>query len=118
MSIRENLDKPAYSLPELLQLQPLKRSAIYKEIKSGRLRATKAGRRTIFLADDIADWLEALQRESRSPADIVVDGGATAKKFGRQVAPDLDGWNEEPLSDPLLNTSDLAKSDIKPGDNE
>jgi len=64
MSIRDYLKKPVYSLQELLQNQPLGRSSIYKEIKSGRLRATKAGRRTIFLADDIVEWLEALQRDA------------------------------------------------------
>ena len=38
MSIRNHIEKPAYGLPELLQLQPLGRSSIYQEIKSGRLR--------------------------------------------------------------------------------
>ena len=58
------MHKLAYSIQELVKLQPLGRSSIYEEIKSGRLRATKAGRRTIFLADDIVEWLEALQRDS------------------------------------------------------
>lgn len=61
------LTKPAYSLTELLRLVPIGRTTIYREVKTGNLRATKRGRRTIFLASDIAGWLEQLP--AASPAE-------------------------------------------------
>ncbi len=69
-SVRGFLAKPAYGLNELLELQPCGRSFVYEEIKAGRLRATKAGRRTIFLADDVASWLESL----RTSRDVSIRG--------------------------------------------
>ena len=36
------------------------RSLIYEEIKSGRLRARKLGRRTLILAADLSAWLNNL----------------------------------------------------------
>jgi hypothetical protein len=41
---------PAYSIAELVRIGPLSRSTIYAEIVAGRLRAVKAGRRTLILA--------------------------------------------------------------------
>jgi hypothetical protein len=32
----------------------------YEEIKSGRLRARKIGKRTIIIVEDAEDWLRAL----------------------------------------------------------
>ncbi len=69
-SVRGFLAKPAYGLNELLELQPCGRTFVYEEIKAGRLRATKAGRRTIFLADDVASWLESL----RTSGDVSIRG--------------------------------------------
>jgi excisionase family DNA binding protein len=36
------------------------RTTIYQEIKSGRLRAKKCGKRTIIGEDDAEDWLRRL----------------------------------------------------------
>lgn len=59
--LQELLTKPAYSVPELQQLTSIGRSFLYEEIRQGRLRATKAGRRTLFLADDVVAWLEGMR---------------------------------------------------------
>jgi hypothetical protein len=47
------------------------RTKAYEEINAGRLRARKAGRRTIITADDAEDWLNrlpALQEALNEPA--------------------------------------------------
>jgi excisionase family DNA binding protein len=36
------------------------RTTIYEEIKSGRLRAKKIGRRTVITEDDAEEWLRRL----------------------------------------------------------
>jgi hypothetical protein len=36
------------------------RTTIYQEIKAGRLRARKCGKRTIITEDDAEDWLRSL----------------------------------------------------------
>jgi Helix-turn-helix domain len=36
------------------------RTKVYEEIKSGRLRARKIGKRTIITVDDAEDWLRQL----------------------------------------------------------
>jgi len=49
--------KLAYSIAELPELVSLGRSHIYEEIRAGRLRTIKAGRRTLVLAEDLRQWL-------------------------------------------------------------
>lgn len=61
--------KLAYSLAEVLELQPLSRSAVYLEIQAGRLRKIKVGRRSIFLAEDVRAWLELL-RDDQSRSNV------------------------------------------------
>ncbi len=61
MDIRDTLSKPAYDIPTLMEIVPMSRSWFYSEIAEGKLRVTKAGRRTIFLVDDVADWLTGLR---------------------------------------------------------
>jgi excisionase family DNA binding protein len=50
----------AYSIPEACAVASTGRSALYEEIRSGRLRAVKNGRRTIILARDLRAWVEGL----------------------------------------------------------
>jgi len=54
--------KIAYSIPEFLAACSLGRTFIYEEIKAGRLRAVKAGRRTLIEAAEARRWLAALER--------------------------------------------------------
>jgi hypothetical protein len=44
--------KLAYSIAELANRGPIRRSSIYNQIAAGRLRAGKIGRRTIVLDED------------------------------------------------------------------
>ncbi|WP_141400449.1 helix-turn-helix domain-containing protein [Magnetospirillum sp. 15-1] len=56
------LTKPIYDFDELLSLIPLKRTKIFELIRDGKLQKTKCGRRTIFLAQDVAAFLWQLQQ--------------------------------------------------------
>jgi excisionase family DNA binding protein len=56
--------KFAYRFDELTKLLGIGRSTLYAEIKSGRLRRTKIGRRSLVLADDLAEYLASLQAAS------------------------------------------------------
>jgi hypothetical protein len=49
-----------YSIAELVRTGPLSRSKLYSEIAAGRLKARKAGRRTVILAQDYQAYFEAL----------------------------------------------------------
>jgi excisionase family DNA binding protein len=57
--------KLAYAIAELPELVSVGRSHIYEEIRAGRLRTVKAGRRTLVLAEDLRAWLLSLDH----PAD-------------------------------------------------
>lgn len=50
----------AYSVEAFCELYHVGRTYAYAEIKAGRLRARKAGRRTIVLAPDAEAWANAL----------------------------------------------------------
>ena len=75
MEIRDTLLKPAYDLQELVELTPFSRSSLYNAISAGRLKRTKAGGRTIFLVDDVADWLMNLRDVSAEPIDQLGHNG-------------------------------------------
>ena len=53
-------DQQALTIREFQQLASLGRTKIYAEIKSGRLIARKAGRKTLILAADARSYLENL----------------------------------------------------------
>lgn len=55
-----NLNKPAYSVNEVLAMLPFGRTKLYQAINSGKLKATKCGKSTWFLSGDIADFLNSL----------------------------------------------------------
>lgn len=55
-----NANKLAYSVNDLLAALPLGRTSIYASIKTGKLRATKFGKKTLFLASDVSDFLASL----------------------------------------------------------
>jgi len=61
--------KLAYSIAELPAIVSLGRSHIYEEIKAGRLRTVKAGRRTLVLADDLQTWLLSLANAAEQVPD-------------------------------------------------
>ena len=50
----------AMSLHDFCERYDIGRTKAYEEINSGRLKARKAGRRTIITADDAEEWLSRL----------------------------------------------------------
>ena len=52
--------KLAYSVEEFGAVAGLGRTKLYAEIAAGRLRARKAGKRTVILAEDGRDYLASL----------------------------------------------------------
>jgi hypothetical protein len=59
-----NLTKAAYSVRELVELLPLGRNSIYEAVKAGNLKVTKFGKRTMFLAPHVVEFLESLSKSS------------------------------------------------------
>ncbi len=56
-----DLAKAAYCVADLIKVTSLGRTTIFALVKAGDLRATKCGRRTLFLASDVAQFLANLQ---------------------------------------------------------
>jgi excisionase family DNA binding protein len=66
----------AYTIPEACQAARLGRTYIYEAIRRGELRARKAGRRTIILADELREWLEQLPAADSNGGAPDGEGGA------------------------------------------
>jgi hypothetical protein len=66
MNTDENLPKLAYTVPELQKATGLGRTIIYDEVKAGRLRLTKVGRRSVVRDQDARAWLSSLALEPRA----------------------------------------------------
>lgn len=56
----ENGRKAALTVNEFCNRYSIGRNLFYDEVKAGRLRTRKAGRRTLVLATDAAAWAHAL----------------------------------------------------------
>jgi len=56
----------AYSPEEASKLVSLGRTTIFQEIKAGRLRARKAGKKTIILDDDLREYARNLPKREIS----------------------------------------------------
>lgn len=51
----------SYTIEETTKITGLGRTKLYEELKSGRLKGVKAGRRTLILHTSIQQWLENLE---------------------------------------------------------
>lgn len=62
MSQREasQINKQAYTIDEFGAAHGIKRVKVYDEIRLNRLRAVKAGGRTLILVEDAAAWRASL----------------------------------------------------------
>jgi len=60
MSKDSLVSKVALSIPEFCAAVGIGRSRAYEEIKAGRLRVLKCGRRTLIAQDAVGAWLSAL----------------------------------------------------------
>jgi len=55
-----NISPAAYSVDTFCQVYGVRRNLAYDEMKSGRLKFRKAGRRTLIPKADADAWLESL----------------------------------------------------------
>lgn len=58
-----NTTPQAYDIPTFCQLYGIGRTLTYKEIKDGRLKIVKVGRRTLITAEAAKQWLVQLGGE-------------------------------------------------------
>jgi len=65
MSQNRDLPKIALSIPEFCAAAGIGRSLAYEEIKAGRLKVLKCGRRTLIAKEAVAEWLERLATQNR-----------------------------------------------------
>ena len=61
-----DFQKPALSVAEFCAATTLGRTRVYEEIKHGRLKVLKCGRRTIIPVEALREWLERLALEAQS----------------------------------------------------
>ena len=54
------LEPIAVTIPEACRITGLARSSIYREIGAGRIKAVKAGKRTLLPMDSLRAWLASL----------------------------------------------------------
>jgi excisionase family DNA binding protein len=58
--LKFGLTRPTYRVKELVFLLRIGRSSIYEAVREGKLKAHKIGRSTVFLATDVAEYLQDL----------------------------------------------------------
>jgi excisionase family DNA binding protein len=58
--------KVLYRVTEAMLVLSMSRSAIYEEIRSGRLRSVKRGRSRLISASAIADYVALLEQEAKA----------------------------------------------------
>lgn len=56
------MQKQAYTVNEVTHEIGIGRSKLYAEIKAGKIAPRKIGNKTIFLAKDVEDYLNALPK--------------------------------------------------------
>lgn len=62
MSTDSTPAKLALSIREFCKVAGISRSRTYEEIKNGRLRIVKCGRRTLITNEAVEDWVKSLRR--------------------------------------------------------
>jgi excisionase family DNA binding protein len=62
---RQPTGKLLYRITEAMDVLSMSRSAIYGEMRSGRLRSVKRGRSRLIAASAIADYVALLEQETR-----------------------------------------------------
>ena len=60
-------DVQAYDIPSFVAAHKISRAQVYKEIKAGRLRIFKVGRRTLISCEAAEAWRRELERQQSKP---------------------------------------------------
>lgn len=83
-------EKQYYSTAEVANLLGVSRVAVFKQIKSGKIKAQKIGRNYVIFAKDLpahlSPALPELERKNITKAvkKVVAEYGATLKKLGEE----------------------------------
>lgn len=56
--------KALYQIPEAMALLSMSRAVIYEQLRAGRLRSVKQGRRRLVPATAIIEYVQLLEREA------------------------------------------------------
>jgi excisionase family DNA binding protein len=59
MSLEQSPTKLAYGISEVVEATNVGRSRLYEDIRAGKLKTFKVGKRTLIAADDLKKWLES-----------------------------------------------------------
>ena len=54
------VSKLAYSIADVQEAASVSRTFVFQELKEGRLKAKKAGSRTLILHEDLLQWLSTM----------------------------------------------------------
>jgi len=57
-------EKYLYKIPEVMVLLSMSRSAVYEQIRAGRLRSVQQGRARLISATALRDYVVLLEREA------------------------------------------------------
>lgn len=52
------------TVPEFLRVYRISRTSFYDEVRKGRVKVIKRGRRTLIAKDDADAWLQALRQSN------------------------------------------------------
>jgi excisionase family DNA binding protein len=62
MNTQLNPPRMALSVSDFCRSYAIGRTTFYEEVKAGRLRVLKAGKRTLIASSDAERWLESLRK--------------------------------------------------------
>ncbi len=74
----------AYGIAEALKVVPIGRSFLYEEIKAGRLRTFRIGKRRVIAFADLQDWLDRYRAEVNAMVKRGRRSNPTGRSFERQ----------------------------------
>ena len=72
------MDKGAFSIPAFCVWAGISRSKTYEEIGAGRLKAVKAGKRTLIPVPEGQRWLDSLEPAAIGPKEEPSTSGPQA----------------------------------------
>jgi len=99
--MQHDSQKLAYTIKEFMALAGVGHSFTYEEIAAGRLRAVKAGRKTLIRENDARAWLAALpSMESKSKRAFQQRSTTSISEQSRAV---------DASDDPASNRTDLPQ---------
>lgn len=58
------MEPVAYRIPEFCQTYAISRTSLYREVKDGRLRILKRGKRTLIERAEAEKWFDAIKKQS------------------------------------------------------